>query len=203
VSQTVNTDFSPQNSPHQRTKKKLELPKPSKLSLLLGSIAIIILAGLVVSSVWQSKPDSTAKAQNKAPSVKPLEQPSFTTYYPSAMPDGLNLAKGSISYYKNSFTFILEQGGQKSFFVYEQPASTDPDFTGLKSKLAAPQSIALSVGQGIEGGLDNGTVTAIKTDKNTIIMVNCTKVVCSTAPRDIISSMQVNSDLASLKNSNY
>jgi hypothetical protein len=118
------------------------------------------------------------------------------------MPPGLDAFKGSITYYKDSFTFILEQNGQKSFFIYEQPASTDPDFNSLKSKLAAPKNIALTTGQGVEGGLDSGTVTAVKTDKNTIIIVDCVKAVCSTTAHDIISNMQINSDLESLRKAN-
>lgn len=115
------------------------------------------------------------------------------------MPDNLTISKGSIAYYKDSFTFILEQGGKKNFFIYEQPGSTDPDFSSLKSRIVAPQNIALSVGQGVEGTLDAGTVTAVKTDKNTIMIVDCTKPVCSTVPRDLLSSMQVVTDLDSLR----
>jgi len=195
----INTDFSPKTSPHQKAKKKLQLPKTSKLSFALGMVFVAIVAGLLFTNIGKDSPQPKASAQKPGPSQKPLEQPSFTTYYPSPLPDGLSLSKGSIAYYKNSFTFILEQAGKKSFFVYEQPASTDPDFSSLKSRIVAPQSIALSVGQGIEGSLDNGTVTAVKTDKNTIMIVDCSKTVCSTLPREILSNMQVNSDLVNLK----
>jgi hypothetical protein len=197
-----NTDFSPQNSPHKRAREKRQLLKVGKLSFALCVVLVLIVGGLILSSVGQDKAQPAAKAQNNVPAVKPVEQPSFTAYFPNPLPNGLAVAKGSITYYKDSFTFIIEQGGQKSFFVYEQPSSTDPDFSSLKSKLAAPQNISLSVGQGIEGSLDNGTVTAVKTDRNTIIIINCTKIVCSTAPRDIISSMQITSDLSNLRSNN-
>jgi hypothetical protein len=195
----VNTDFSPKNSPHQKPKKRFAISKPSKLSFVLGTVMIMLIAGLTFTSFGRDTAQPKAKAQNTAPTQKPLESPSFTPYFPSSLPDGLSVVKGSLSYYKESFTFILEQGGQKSFFVYEQPASLDPDLANLKTKLAAPQNISLSVGQGIEGSLDNGTVTAVKTDKNTVLIINCTKAVCSTAPRDILSSMQVSTDLDGLR----
>jgi hypothetical protein len=129
------------------------------------SVSMVALVLVACSYVFFATGDNTSKkttvkAQNSQPSIKPLESTGFSTYYPNPMPPGLEAFKGSITYYKDSFTFILEQNGQKSFFIYEQPASTDPDFNSLKSKLAAPKNIALTTGQGVEGGLDSGTVTA-------------------------------------------
>jgi hypothetical protein len=198
----VSTDFSPQNSQYKKAEKKFRILRPSKLSFVMGTAFILIVAGLLFTNIGKDTAQPKATAQKAAPAQKPLEQPDFTTYFPNPLPDGLSVAKGSISYYKNSFTFILEQSGKKSFFVYEQPASTDPDFSSLKSRIAAPQNIALSVGQGVEGTLDNGTVTAVKTDKNTIMIIDCSKTVCSTLPREILSNMQVNSDLDSLRKNN-
>jgi hypothetical protein len=165
--------------------------------IALGAASFLFMAG-----GNSNNEKSKVTAQNNQPTIKPLEKPGFTTYYPSPMPDGLQVAKGSVSYYKDSFTFIIEQGGIKSYFVYEQPANSDPDLNTLKSKLAAPKGIALTIGQGIEGSMDNGTVTAVKTDKNTNIIINCTKPVCSTAPRDILSNMQVNDSLENIKHGN-
>jgi hypothetical protein len=177
--------------------------KKAKRVFAFAAVAVLLVAGsFLLFNTQRSKDQPVVTAQNSQPSIKPLEKPEFTTYYPNPMPAGLVTTKGTISYYKDSFTFIVEQNGQKNFFIYEQPASSDPDFNSLKTKLAAPKGIALTVGQGIEGGLDNGTVTAVKTDKNTIIIINCVKTVCSTAPRDILSSMQLVSDLDSLRRSN-
>jgi hypothetical protein len=183
-------------------------PKPDKknrkkfLAVAFVVIALGAASFLFMAGGNSNNEKSKVTAQNNQPTIKPLEKPGFTTYYPSPMPDGLQVAKGSVSYYKDSFTFIIEQGGIKSYFVYEQPANSDPDLNTLKSKLAAPKGIALTIGQGIEGSMDNGTVTAVKTDKNTNIIINCTKPVCSTAPRDILSNMQVNDSLENIKHGN-
>jgi hypothetical protein len=189
--------FEPPKKPKKSIKKLLF--KKSSLAILA-----VVLIGLAVAFVglMHSHKESDTVAKSTQPSIKPLEKPSFTVYFPSNMPEGLKASKESISYYKESFTFILEQGGKKSFFVYEQPASTDPDFSNLKSRIVAPHDISLSTGHGVEGTLDAGTVTAVKTDKNTILIVNCTKNVCSTLPRDILSNMQINTDLESLRQSN-
>jgi hypothetical protein len=198
-------NFQPQpaNGPRMfEPPKKAKRGKIKKILALTGVVALIAAGSFMFMNGKNNSQTSVAKAQNKQPAIKPLESPGFTTYYPNPMPDDLKATKGSITYYKDSFTFILEQGGQKSFFVYEQPASTDPDLNTLKGKLAAPKDISLTIGKGIEGGLDNGIVTAVKTDKGTILIVSCTKVVCSTAPRDILSSMQVSSDLEALRNAN-
>jgi hypothetical protein len=183
-----------------KTKRKLGFKK----ILSVSSVALLLIACsyVFIATGNDGSKKSTAKAQNSQPAIKPLESAGFTTYYPSPLPTGLTPTKGSITYYKDSFTFILQQNGQKSFFVYEQPASTDPGFNSLKGKLAAPKSIALTIGQGIEGGLDNGIITAVKTDKNTIIMVDCVKAVCSTTAHDILSNMQVNDKLEELRKSN-
>jgi hypothetical protein len=195
----------------QQTAKPMtfEAPKQKrsiglKKILSLSTVALLLIACsyVFIATGNDGANKSSAKAQNRQPSIKPLENTGFTTYYPSPLPPGLKPMKGSITYYKDSFTFILMQNGQKSFFVYEQPASTDPDFNSLKSKLVAPKNIALTIGQGVEGGLDNGTVTAVKTDKNTIMIIDCSKTVCSTLPREILSNMQVNSDLDSLRKNN-
>jgi hypothetical protein len=197
-----------QQQPPQQGPLTFEPPKIKKkiFRKVLASTALVLVLGacsfLFFVAGKSTDDKSKVTAQNSQPSVKPLEKPEFTTYFPNPMPTGIKVAKGSISYYKNSFTYIFEQGGQKSYFVYEQPATSDPDLNSLKSKLAAPKGIALTLGQGIEGSLDNGTVTAVKTDKNTNIIINCTKIVCSTAPRDILSRMQVNNDLEIIKKGN-
>jgi hypothetical protein len=203
ISRLANTQPQPVNGPMTfQPPKKAKHGKTKKI-LAFAGVAVVIAAGsFIFMNSQNNNRDSVAKAQGKQPAIKPLESPGFTTYYPTSMPDGLKATKGSITYYKDSFTFILEQGGQKSFFVYEQPASTDPDLNTLKGKLAAPKDISLTIGKGIEGGLDNGIITAVKTDKGTILIVSCTRVVCSTAPRDILSNMQTNSDLEALRKAN-
>jgi hypothetical protein len=203
----LNTGLAQQSQPVAPLTFEPPKTKKKKGKKILASAAVAVLlitAGFlfVVGGNDNGKPSVKAQAQNSQPTVKPLETPDFTVYFPNPMPSGLKISKGSVTYYKDSFTFIIEQGGQKSFFVYEQPANTDPDFNSLKSKLAAPKAIALTTGQGVEGGLENGTVTAVKTDKNTIIIISCTKAVCSTTPRDIISNMQLNTELESLRKSN-
>jgi hypothetical protein len=185
----------------KQPKKKRKIFKSKKVFLPLVVIALLVVGIFAFINLTKDDAKPIVKA-HPLPSVKPLEKPDFTVYYPTPMPSGVSTAKGSIAYYKESFTFIIEQNGQKSFFVYEQPAATDPDFNGLKSKLAAPKNFTLSIGQGIEGGLDNGTVTAAKTDKNTIIIINCTKSNCGDTPKDLLSSMQINDDLEHLKQSN-
>jgi hypothetical protein len=203
--------FNPQSNQQQSQQQgplSFEPPKKKKkiFRKVITTTALVLALGacsfLFFVAGKSTDDKSKVTAQNNQPTVKPLEKPEFTTYFPSPMPTGITVAKGSISYYKDSFTYIFEQGGQKAYFVYEQPATSDPDLNSLKSKLAAPKGIALTLGQGIEGSLDNGTVTAVKTDKNTNIIINCTKIVCSTAPRDILSSMQVNDDLETIKKGN-
>jgi len=196
---TENQSFERNAEEYKKNKKRRFL---SKLKRLVPIAAIgLVVAGVVLFLLF--KPDAD-KSNNKSsqPRSAPLVNPEFTVYYPTSLPANIQTSKGSITYSKDSFTFILEEGGKKSFFVYEQPASTDPNLSSLKSKLAAPKDIALTVGQGIEGALDNGTITAVKTDKNTIIIINCLKTVCSTTPRDILSNMQTTTDLDSLRRSN-
>jgi hypothetical protein len=183
-----------------KKKRKLGFKKIMSVSAL--ALLLVACSYVFIATGNDGSKKSTAKAQNNQPAIKPLESTGFTTYFPSPLPTGLAPMKGSITYYKGSFTFILNQNGQKSFFVYEQPANTDPGFNSLKSKLAAPKSIALTIGPGIEGGLDNGTITAVKTDKDTIIIVDCVKTVCSTTAHDILSNMQINNSLEELRKSN-
>lgn len=186
-------DFSPP------AKKKRQISKPSKTFIALGVAIALVVGSFVFINSKNRAPATQPKSQQET--RKPFETPSFTTYYPNPMPAGLSIVKGSIAYYKDSFTFIMQQNDQK-FFVYEQPAATDPNLASLKSKLAAPKKLTLSVGQGVEGSLDIRTITALKTDKGTNITISCSKAACNTISRQILSNMKLNSDLASLRNAN-
>lgn len=186
-------DFSPP------AKKKRQISKPNKTFIVLGVTAVLVVGSFVFINSKNRTPATQPKAQQET--RKPFETPSFTTYYPNPMPTGLSTVKDSIAYYKDSFTFIMQQNGQK-FFVYEQPAATDPNLASLKSKLAAPKKLTLSIGQGIEGNLDIRTITALKTDKDTNITISCSKAACNAISRQILSNMKLNSDLANLQRTN-
>jgi hypothetical protein len=183
-------DFKKQKKTHRNSKLKKWL--------LIAGIPLLLLAGIVVFVA--------VKGDSKKPTTqtqaKPLVPPEFTIYYPNPLPDGLNTTKNSINYSKGSFSFILQQNGQNHFFVNEQPASVDPDFSVLKGQITAPTSITTTLGQGITGTVDGGTITAAKTDKNTLITVNCVKITCEPLSEQILSNMQVNDNVDSLRRSN-
>jgi hypothetical protein len=176
-------------------KEKRKISLLDKLLIVIGVAALLAFAGFSLAS----HKSGSSKTAAKGPSKAPLVQPEFTTYFPQPMPTGLSVSKGTITYSKNSFTFIIKQDGQNRLFVYEQPDSTDPGFSSLKSTLAAPKSITLSTGTGISGGLNTGTATAVKTDKNTNILVNYTNSTDDNLSKQVLSSMKETSDLASLK----
>jgi hypothetical protein len=189
---TLNTQQAAQNQAPQ----KARMNKTKKLLLAAPAVLLLLAGGFALSSNNQGAPKTT-KAH--ATSV-PLVPPEFSVYFPKSLPSGLSTSKGSITYTKNSFTFIIKQGGQNQFFVYERPASSDPDFASLKTTLVAPKSIALSIGPGISGGLNTGTVTAIKIE-NTMVMINSLNTNNDDAAKNILSSMQVTNDLSNLRQS--
>jgi hypothetical protein len=183
-------DYKKQKKDHRSSKLKRRI--------LIAGVPLLLLAGIFVFVV--------VKGDSKKPTTqtqaKPLVPPEFTIYYPNPMPDGLNTTKNSINYSKGSFSFILQQNGQNHFFVNEQPASIDPDFSVLKGQITAPTSITTTLGPGITGTVDGGTITASKTDKNTLITVNCVKITCEPLSEQILSNMQVNDNVDSLRHSN-
>lgn len=181
------------------TKQKRQLSKRQKLAL--AGVAVVLILGSFVF-INSKGHGSTQKTTAQPATAKPFEKPQFTTYYPSPMPAGLQTAKGSIAYYKDSFTFIVEQIAQKKFFVYEQPSATDPGLNSLKSKLTAAKAISLPGGKGIEGAMGTRTMTAVTTKDNTILMVSCSLPACGTTSEQILSNMQLNSDLDSLSRNN-
>jgi hypothetical protein len=183
---------------HKEDDKKRRLLGFNKLSIA-ASAGVLLIA---VFAFMTLKPASNKAAPRPRATSAPLVNPDFTVYYPTPLASDLSVKKGSIVYSKDSFTFILQQNGQNHFFVYEQPASTDPDLTTLKSKLTAPTNFSLSLGQGLTGGLGTGTITAVKTDKDTIIIVNCTAAFCGSIPQQILSNMHVSDNLDSLRRSN-
>jgi hypothetical protein len=180
-----------------KTKGKRKVSLLDKVLIVVGVVALLAFASFSLAT----HKSGSSKSSAKGPTSTPLAQPTFATYFPQSIPTGLSVSKSSITYSKGSFTFIIKQGGQNRLFVYEQPASTDPDFASLKSTLAAPKNITLSVGSGISGGLNTGTATAVKTNKNTIILVNYTNSTDDNLSKQILSSMKETSDLAGLRSS--
>jgi hypothetical protein len=179
-------------------KKKRRFPRPNRFAVSVFSMFLLVGA----FSVLVATKNNDVKTEAKPPSIIPLVKPDFSAYYPNPLPDGLSTSNGSIVYTKNSFTFILKQGGKNSFFVSEQPAASDPNLSALKSKLVAPKALTLSVGQGIVGGLEAGTVSAVKTKTGTLIVVNCVNTNCATMPKLILSDMQATTQLDNLRQSN-
>jgi hypothetical protein len=176
--------------------KKARMSKTKKLLLAAPALLLVVAGGFALSTNDHGAPKTT-KAH--ATSV-PLVPPEFSVFFPKSLPSGLSTSKGSITYTKSSFTFIIKQGGQNQFFVYERPASSDPDFASLKTTLIAPKSITLTVGPGISGGLNTGTVTAIKIE-NTMVMINSLNTNNDDAAKNILANMQVTNDLNSLRQS--
>lgn len=140
-------------------------------------------------------------SKQTTPSVKgvqtinnPADKPTFSIYYPSPTPSELNLVADSVVYAKDTLSFILGQNNQKTLFVNEQPIDASFSFDSYKNKLTSPKSYQSTVGTGVFGGLDKGTVTAIKTDKNTLITVNCVGSNCSTITKQLLDDMQIITD---------
>jgi hypothetical protein len=180
-------------TPPPKKKKKLGLQKNNKLFLSLCVLAVFLIGFFVPNT-----PDKTNQ-----PAQIPLVPPEFTVYYPNPMPEGLSTTKKSIVYSKNSFSFIMKQEGENRYFVNEEPASTDPGFTSLKAGISAPKAFSTTLGAGVTGSLDSGTVSAVKTDKNTTIVINCVKTTtCFATSQQIFSAMQVNTNVDSLRRGN-
>lgn len=187
-------DFSPP------AKKKRQLAKPRKAILAASTVAMLVVGSFIFINSNNHTPASQTKA--KQPTRKAFETPGFTTYYPNYLPTGLNTAKGSIAYYKDSFTFIIAQAGQNQFFVYENPASSDPGLKTLRGTLTAPKDITLTTGKGIQGTLDVRTIIAVTTDKGTILRISCSKAGCGTTAKQILNSMQSGDSAENLRRSN-
>lgn len=134
-----------------------------------------------------TKPQASTAAAKSGP-------PSFTVYYPSAAPPGLSLDKSSIAYSPDSFTFAAAQNGENQFFIYEQPAGNNFSYQRLKVRLGSPLDADTSLGKGIIGTIGTNLVTAVNTDKNTLIILNCTALACAAPSKQIIDSLKVNTD---------
>lgn len=189
----------PQATPKPGTKKTgPTLPKSKKITVVLATVLLLIIGGALfaVHNSGASKVNASSKT-----ALKPLTPPDFTVYYPQPLPDGLSTVKGTVTYSKNSFTYIISQNGKKAFFVYEQPSTTDPGFKSLQTSLTNVKPITLSIGKGVAGTLNTGTITAVTTDKNTNLIINCINTICSTVPEDILSNMQLTTDLNNIRRS--
>jgi hypothetical protein len=199
--QNKEDDYVTLNAQAAVQKHQKEKRRPGKFKTILG-LTVFLLVAVGVFLFIANKPNDPKDAKAKKTAV-PLVPPEFTVYYPKSLPSGLSVSKSAVTYSKDSFTFIVKQGGQNQFFVYERPAANDPDFGNLKTSLAAPKNIALTLGPGISGGLNTGTITAVKTDRNTSIIINSLNTNNDAAAKDIITAMQVTNDLDSLTQSNY
>lgn len=136
----------------------------------------------------QSKPQTSTASSVAVP-------PTFTVYYPaSVLPSGLLANKSSIGYSQDSFNFAVAQNGQEQFYVYEQPAGNNFSFQRLKVRLGSPTEITTGLGSGIFGTIGTNLVTAVKTDKNTLIILNCTALACTVPSKQIIESLKVNTN---------
>jgi hypothetical protein len=187
-----------QAAAQKNKKEKRRLNKVNKIVLA------VVVAVLVVGSAFMllTSNKSAPKTVQAKPRAAPLVAPTFSVYYPKTLPAGLSSSKSSVTYSKESFTFIIKQGGQNQFFVYERPASTDPDFGSLKTSLVAPKNISLTTGPGISGGLNTGVVTAVKID-NTMVIINSLNTNNDATAKNILSGMQVTNDVSSLRQSSF
>ncbi|HSX18342.1 MAG TPA: hypothetical protein VLE51_03235 [Candidatus Saccharimonadales bacterium] len=120
------------------------------------------------------------------------EAPAFTVYYPSSPPQSLTVDKSTITYSKNSFSFNLAQNGQDQFYVNEQPAGDNFSYQRLKARLGSPNETNTALGMGIFGTIGVNFITAVRTDKNTLIIVNCAALECGVPSKNLINSMQIN-----------
>jgi hypothetical protein len=190
-------DLKQQAEDYKNQKKQHRSSKLKKLFIVAG-IPALILIGILVLVVFKGDSKKPVSQSHTAP----LVPPEFTVYYPTPIPDGLSTTKNSIVYSKNSFSFILQQNGQNHFFVNEQPAATDPDFSILKGQIAGPKNLTTTIGPGVTGTVDGGTITAAMTNKNTLITINCVKITCAPLSEQILSSMQLNDSPDSIRRSN-
>ncbi len=142
----------------------------------------------------QQLTQNQAKPQTSTASSTPVP-PTFPVYYPaSALPSGLLTDKSSIGYSQDAFNFAVTQNGEDRFYIYEQPAGNNFSFQRLKVRLGSPTDITTDLGSGIFGTIGTNLVTAVKTDRNTLIILNCTALACTVPSKQIIESLRINSD---------
>ncbi|HSW79003.1 MAG TPA: hypothetical protein VLF88_03255 [Candidatus Babeliales bacterium] len=134
-----------------------------------------------------NKSGQSVKSKSTTPSP-----PNFIVYYPSNLDPEMQVDKSSIAYSKDSFSFTVEQAGQKSFFVNEQPAEANFSYQRLKVRLNNPTEINTALGKGVLGTISTGLITTVKSDKNTLIIINCTALQCAAPSLSLIAAMQIN-----------
>ncbi len=135
-----------------------------------------------------------SSGQQTTPRSSAPGPPTFTVYYPVNPPTDLTVDKSSITYSKDSFIFSLKLGGQNAFFVDEQPAGNNFSYQRLKVRLGSPTDIDTPLGPGIFGTISDNFVTAVKTNKNTLIIINCQAIACTVPTKNLIGSLQINTN---------
>lgn len=187
------------HKPHHQTKDKKRDINPSKFAKIAGTLAVVLIAAVVLLAVTHhhSKKSVAVKSVETA---APYEQPAFPIYFPVNLPSGSGVAvdKKLIAYYKDVFSFILEQDGKKAYFIDENSAGSS-SLNDLKVQIKSPQNFISTLGPGISGAFGQGAITAVQTKDNTIIKVSCGSPGCAVISKKIIDSMQPVSNPASLK----
>lgn len=147
------------------------------------------------NSSTQSK--STGSSDSNTTTSK--QPPEFTVYYPTKPPAGLSVDEQSIDYSKNYYNFALKQDGENHFFIYEQPAEELFSYQRLKVKMGTPTEIDTKLGKALIGTIGTNFVTAFKTDKNTLIIINCTALACASPSKVLLESLRINDNPTNIR----
>lgn len=181
-----------QRTTESSSPKAAELPQRSKpvkksrkwlKSSWVNLARLLVLALILASSLWTwhyFKDRAKPIPNNVRQSV------SFPLYYPSSLPDGYSLDKGSIKV-EGQIIFYLIASGSKKISISEQVVPNPaPDIKNVQGN-SSIKKIDTSFGKAILG-LYRGAPVAIMLTKTTLINMNAS----SDVPTDLISKIVQN-----------
>lgn len=182
--------------------KKLSAVRNDR-TVIITAVLLVLVPAIFITSPWTNKTvDNQPKKINNSASL-PFSDINFTVYTPTFIPQGLTLNRASIVHTKDSVTFNLTEDGEARFFVQQQALDGSFSFNELKKKLISPTDFGTFLGQGVIGGLGSGMITALKTNDDTLIIVNCVNTVCASASKRLVENMRIATSYSQLYNSSF
>jgi len=151
-----------EKGPDHQAKKKIKITKPI--------IALVLVMIIAVGATWLKfylhRSNNTQILKNISQSVN------FNLYYPSLLPEGYNISKGSFGQGSNVVTFYAENSRHERLFFSEQPL---PDKTAMddfnKRALQDKTNVISDAGQASIGTLNNKPTGSLATAKTWVLVI--------------------------------
>ena len=119
----------------------------------------------------------------------------FVLYYPSSLPSGYSLEKGSVKTTKDIVFYTLRSGSQTVIISEQAAPKNPPDFDAIQKGNTSFKNINSDAGQAIIGtNLQSESVTAILVTNTTLVNISSSKNV----PLDVVTKITRN--MSSLPN---